>query len=512
MAAWVAALALTLLSSSPLAAAAALPATVAVTIGAAVSAPVPAAFVSLSMEIDDAPRYLGAAGSTSAGWVRLMRLLAAQTPGAPGPTLRIGGDSSDYSLWWDPAPAPALPPRQQYAITRADLAAYRAAVTQWGGALVLGSTLFLENNATFAGAHARGISEHLGWGLVDAVEVGNEPEGFNGEEALRSRSWGPLDYSREFYAHVLAMRAAGMPGGAFLQGAVFGGNDTAFDGSFANYTSAYAALGVLRSVSRHHYSLSACGGGAGAPPTPAALLASVAATRAFLAPFAAAARAAGVEFRVGEYNSAACGGAKGTSDTFAASLWALDSLLALASLNASQVNVHGGPHNAYSPIHTRAPSTAPIVMPAFYGMWAAAAALANASVVLAASATGSGAGALLGVHALQEGAGAGGVLRVVVVHKDPSGSDARVSVAPPPSALASARAWAPLASLTRLQSAGGVLEQYNISWGGLTFLGTQDGVPVPSGSPASEAVPLVGGLYSFDVPRGSAATLRFTRA
>jgi len=55
-------------------------------------------------------------------------------------------------------------------------------------------------------------------------------------------------------------------------------------------------------------------------------------------------------------------------------------------------------------------------------------------------------------------------------------------------------------------------EQFNISFAGLSFMGSRDGVPVATGSAASEAVGLVAGLYSFDLPSGSAAILTLTRA
>ena len=109
--------------------------------------------------------------------------------------------------------------------------------------------------------------------------------------------------------------------------------------------------------------------------------------------------------------------------------------------------------------------------------------------------------------ALAEGSSSSAVLRVVVVHKDPGGRDTLVSVAPPTGAT-----WAPAASLQRLLSGGGVLEQYNISWGGLSFAGTRDGQPVATGGAEREAVQLVGGVYTFTVPRGSAAVLSCARA
>ena len=176
-------------------------------------------------------------------------------------------------------------------------------------------------------------------------KVGNEPEGFNGAEGLRPHNWSPRDFAREFSAHASALAAAGMPTvPPRLQGFVLGGNDSAFNAFWPNFTAEFAPQ--LASVSRHHYALDGCG--SGAPPSVWDLLAT---DPSFLRPYAAAAASARVPFVVGEANSVSCGGLRGVSDVFGAALWALDFLLGCAALNASQVNMHGGPHNAYSVRH-----------------------------------------------------------------------------------------------------------------------------------------------------------------
>jgi hypothetical protein len=462
---------------------------------AAISAPIPPNFVSLSVEVDDAPRYLGPASNISSAFVALLQLLRNSGAGARGPTLRVGGDSSDYSVFL-PAGAP-LPARQLYAITDADLDMYAAALPRWNGRMVVGTSLFLENSTAWAAAHAAAFSAHAaGWAHVESVEVGNEPEGFNGGEALRPRAWGPRDFAREFAAHADALRAAGMPAAPpLLQGLVLGGNDSAFNAYWPAFARDFAPQ--LASVSRHHYALDGCG--AGAAPSVGALLASDAA--AFLQPFAAAAAAARVPFVVGEANSVSCGGARGVSDVFGAALWALDFLLDAAALNATQVNLHGGPRNAYSPIQTEdPPSRAPRAMPVFMGMWAASAATANGSALLSFARSGSAPADLVRAHALRD---ARGETRVVVVHKAPRGADAAVRVVGAPAA---ARA----ATLQRL-SASAVTDARGVSFAGLTLDGVEDGVPVPGGPP-DEVVAAVDGAFSFKVFAGTAAVLSFSGA
>lgn len=462
---------------------------------AIVSAPIPVDYVSLSVEIDDVPHYLGPASGISPGWVALMNLLRAGSGGV-GPALRVGGDSSDYSLWWDPPPKPSLPVRQLYAITREDLASYAAAVPQWQGSLILGTSLFLENDTSWGVAHVAAIAREIGWAHVDAVEIGNEPEGFNGAEALRPRAWSFEDYEREVDAHVIALEAAGLPPQR-VQGLVLGGHDEAFDAGWAGYVASRNAS--LRSVSRHHYSIEGCAAGV-PPPTLWALLDNNASigTREFLAPYAAAAAAAGVAFRVGEGNSVSCGGVRGVSDVFAAALWALDTLLEVAALNTTQYNAHGGPHNAYSPVHVTPPALAPTAMPVFYGLWAASVATANASTLLAADV--SGAPPLVRVHCLRETAGAL-ARRVVVVHKDANGTDAAVAVVAPPAACGPAAR----ARLSRL-SASNVADSRGVSFAGLTLDGVLDGRPVPGGPPDKELT-CVDGIFAFTVWRGTAAIL-----
>ena len=59
-------------------------------------------------------------------------------------------------------------------------------------------------------------------------------------------------------------------------------------------------------------------------------------------PKLAAAKAAGVPFRLDEYNTCTSGGRVGVSDVFASALWNLDFMLELAGRGAAGVNLHGG--------------------------------------------------------------------------------------------------------------------------------------------------------------------------
>lgn len=461
-----------------------------------ISQAIPPNFASFSIEISDCLAYLGQPDRLSRPWINLMNLLRSAT-GERGPSIRIGGNSADTSLWW--ASQAPLPPNQTYAITHVDLETYQSALPQWNGYAVVDTSLFLQDNVSWAVAHVAAVDRYLGWQRVEGVEIGNEPEGYNGREGYRPRSWTPQDYEQEFYAHVLAMQGAGMPTGR-VQGAVFGGNDKAFNAEFANYTSTFARLGVLASVSRHYYSLDGCGGKAA--PTLAQLLDNGASAGAavFLAPYAAAAATAGIPFRVGEGNSVNCGGAKGVSDVFGAALYALDVMLHLAALNASQWNWHGGPHNVYSPINVVPPSLVPIVKPLFYGIWAMTVASANHSRLMACSVTSSN--PLVKVWALAEQTGTRAT-RVVIIHKDANATGpAAVSITPAAGQPRGRGTDIAPARLVRL-TAPRVTDSHGVTFGGLSFDGTEDGVP--AGAPDVEPVPFSDGVYSFSVPPGTAA-------
>ena len=66
-------------------------------------------------------------------------------------------------------------------------------------------------------------------------------------------------------------------------------------------------------------------------------------------PLIALAHEHGATFRVDELNSVACKGQVGVSDTFASSLWMLDTLFAMARSGVDGVNIHTLPEAVYHP-------------------------------------------------------------------------------------------------------------------------------------------------------------------
>jgi hypothetical protein len=135
-------------------------------------------------------------------------------------------------------------------------------------------------------------------------------------------------------------------------------------------------------------------------------------------------------------------------------------------------------------------------------MLAATYATANASAPWAAAVQSTN--PLIKAHALRD---ASGMTRVVVTHKDLAASVAAAVTVDPGAAGASAAGGA----LFRLVVAGNdASAKSGVSFAGQTFDGSVDGFPV--GVQRTEAVPLVGGAFSFSLPPRSAALLVYSAA
>lgn len=450
-------------------------------------------YVSLSMEVHDGLIYLGNVTAPNAAFRNLMQTLQSES-GQRGPSIRIGGNSADQSVYYE-GTGP-LPPNQTYAITRNDLLALRA-LNAWNGFAVVDTNFFFQNSTVWISNHVGNITAVVGWDRIEGVEVGNEVEIYH-DSGYRPKTWTFDNYEAEFEAHVAAAEGAGMPHGR-IQGAVFCCHDPPYDDGFANYTLKYARRGDLASVSHHHYAVGGCEGSTVTLPE---LLNSTAGTIAYLQTFAAGASAAGVPFRVGEGNSVSCGGRAGVSDVFGTALWSVETLLALAAVSGgvNQFNFHGGPqkNSHYSPIAFPdwPKSTVPAVRPLFYGMWLVTAATANASVVWSSAVQSSN--AAITAHVLRD---KNGVMRVVVVHKDlaATASAANVVVVFPGAPDRDA-------TLMRLLADGNNATATNgVTWNGQTFDGSADGLPVGDKTP--ETVAQDNGSFAFSMPPRSVALL-----
>ena len=197
-----------------------------------------------------------------------------------------------------------------------------------------------------------------------------------------------------------------------------------------------------------------------------------------------AAKAAGLPFRLDEYNTCTSGGRVGVSDVFASALWNLDFMLEIAAHGAAGVNVHGGfsARPGYSPLSYR--DNHYVANPIYYSMLmfhqAAQGQLVTVDCQSAANFV---------AHAVQ---GDDHKLRVVLINKDLKQTVVASVVTGASHAKATVmRLCAPSATAT----------------GGVTLAGSavaKDGTWTPQ---ASEPVPCANGTCDVILPAASAALL-----
>jgi hypothetical protein len=302
-------------------------------------------FVGLSLEYSAIHRYLGRnPNALNPVFTQLVSAL-----GGGSPVLRIGGDSSDHT-WW-PLPGVVEPVGVSYTLSRDWLATVHRAAAKLNARLILGVNLAADSS-TLAAAESRALIRGIGGQYVDALELGNEPDGYTAFAWYRTRTrqvgfargrgWSEPAFENEF-----AQWAAAVP-------------DVPLAGPADAYVNWMSDLGSLIKsephlgvVTFHRYPLRGCGAnatGALAATIPNLLDDnSSAGLAASVAPFVSTAHAAGLPFRVDELNSASCGGSAGVSNTFASSLWILDTLFNMASVGVDGVNIHTLPGAAYAP-------------------------------------------------------------------------------------------------------------------------------------------------------------------
>lgn len=475
----------------------------------------PSDFVGYSIEVQRAQTMLGAPGAPRRSFAALMRTLAALTPGGAGPNTRPGGSSADSVMWLpDAASCAGARAGVIYCVNQTDLDAYAAAVRQWNGSITLDVNLrWLDAPAVAAAAaHVAAAVATLGWaagggGLLDGVELGNEPDLFH--DGLRPSNYSYADYTSEFDALLAQLVAAGaLPrpsDGRGVQGGTY-----CCDSGFTSQWPAYIGVraGVLSSASQHVYP--GVNGRAGQDDLPWLLSDNCSvAVREKLAPWAAAAAANKVRFVVGEGNSVNNGGLHNVSDVCGTALWGADVLFNAAAAGATRWNFHGGPWDYYDSV--RYPDTAldapPQVQPLFYGQWLFSAAVANYSALLDATVVATTNPRVKVWAAL---AGTGDVLKVAVLHKDLAAASS------PPSPRSAAvtftlpAGWAPAAGVAAVVArltCPGPYAPAGLAFGGRTFDGSPDGNP--SGVPTGETLApnADGRSYTLSVPPISGAVV-----
>jgi hypothetical protein len=287
------------------------------------------------------------------------------------PVLRVGGNSADQT--WLPARGVKPNPSINFTITPSWLATTRALAEQTSGRLIFDLNLKLNSAAEIA-AEAHAFETGIGARNIAALEIGNEPELYTitpfyyrkpNHTPVYPR---PKSFNRAAYLREMAAFAK------VLDGIPLAGPATGNFRWLSRLPKLFTAEPKLKVVTYHRYPLIRCfskPGDRGYPSIPNLL--SENASRDLLAGTGRLIELAhqhGATFRVDELNSVACKGQPGVSDTFASSLWMLDTLFAMARSGVDGVNIHTLPEAIYHPFtfqqvdgHWEAS-----VFPEYYGM------------------------------------------------------------------------------------------------------------------------------------------------
>jgi hypothetical protein len=306
----------------------------------------PSGFLGLSLEYSAIHRYLGR--DANALNPVFTQLVAGLNPGQ-SPVLRIGGDSTDHT-WW-PMPGVVEPAGVNYALTQNWLSTVHAAAAQLNAQLILGINLAADS-PQLAGVEARALIHGVGGQYVNSLEIGNEPDVYTDFAWYRTRT-GAVGFSRGNGWNEAAYEQDFKRWAAALPDVPLAGPADAYTDWLADLPSLISSEPHLSVITSHRYPLRACGAddtGALAPTISNLLEQSSSAGLAqSIAGFVTIAHQHGLPYRVDELNSASCGGALGTSNTFASSLWILDTLFNMASVGVDGVNIHTLPNAAYAP-------------------------------------------------------------------------------------------------------------------------------------------------------------------
>jgi Glycosyl hydrolase family 79 C-terminal beta domain len=420
----------------------------------------------------------------------LVQLIRALNPGQT-PILRIGGDSTDQT-WW-PTPGVIPPGGITYGLTKGWMRTTRALATATGAKLIIGVNL-AANRPALAAQEARAIIEGIGRPDLAALEIGNEADLYGQfawykdrrRRVVRAR---PSNYNLTAFIHDFARWRAAMPT-IPLAGPAFAGT-TWMDG----LNTFLDAEQDLSYVTFHRYPLRGCTSDPTSPSFASIpnLLADVssAGLAQQVVPYVNTTHTHGLSFRLDELNSAACTGRSGVSDTFASSLWVLDTLFNLAAVGVDGINVHTLPNAAYEPFSFthQGKTWKAFVRPIYYGMMMFADAFPPGARLLTVSAP----PGPVKVWATVDPAGQ---LHVVVINKDPSVSVSVQLQLPGSGAAATVESLnAPSLSATA-----------GVALGGQTFGNSTRTGKLAGRLSTAQLTPLQG-TYTVTLPAGSAVML-----
>jgi hypothetical protein len=282
----------------------------------------------------------------------------------PG-TLRLGGNKVELTRWQADATASLDRATGLAAIGRTtldDLYGFLKA-TEWKCL----HGINLAGNQPESSADEAAYALKIGGSSILAIELGNEPNLYTNHD-LRKKGYDCPTYLPEAAAAIKVIRARN-PGIILAGPATARRTDHWFEDAVAGLK------GQLQIGTSHLYALS----GGSTNPTSAnfpsvdnlLLPATMAKDVAMVDEHLAAAKAAGMRYRLAECNSVSNGGRTGVSDTFVAALWATDFLFSVAERGADGINFHCNlKPGSYSPISWSKTESRYVVHPLYHAMLA----------------------------------------------------------------------------------------------------------------------------------------------
>lgn len=239
----------------------------------------------------------------------------------PHGILRIGGNSSDWTIWSEtPGAAAAYKPdgrgpQQPYVLRPEALHQLAGFLRATGWKLVFGVNLKIGLPAMGA-ALAAAVKAAVGDALL-AIQIGNEANNFEPNYATFAAAWAP---------YAKAIRAEHLP---------IGGPDTGANTDWVlAYARQYGKENVL--LSRHYYR------GGEKHGSIADIVSGDPRLYGEVEEIVRAGATCGLPFHLSEANSYWSGGRDGVSNAFASALWGADFMLALGARGVASVDFHGG--------------------------------------------------------------------------------------------------------------------------------------------------------------------------
>ena len=280
-------------------------------------------------------------------------------------TLRLGGNKVELTRWQPDAPASLDKATGLAVIGRTTLDELYGFIKATDWKCLHG--INLAGNQPEASADEAAYALKIGAASVLAFEVGNEPNLYTNHD-LRKKGYDCPTYLPEATAAIKVIRTRN-PGIILAGPATARRTDHWFEDAVAGLK------GQMEIGTSHLYALS---GGSTNPtsanfPNVANLLlpATMAKDVAMVDEHLAAAKAAGMRYRLAECNSVSNGGRTGVSDTFVSALWATDFLFSVAERGADGINFHCNlKPGSYSPISWSKTESRYVVHPLYYAMLA----------------------------------------------------------------------------------------------------------------------------------------------